>query len=374
VQGAEEKPLRFRPKACDGTDAARGVLAFIVFVSHFAQIFFGDAYALGLAPSLCVLFFFAISGFVISASLLRHTAKSGAADLVAFAKRRFFRIMPPLMAIFLIIAALEFILVLSGILGEGSLTAGVYGYRLDWPKVTISLLTIGAVGDLGGGVDGPLWSLRYEIRCYLTAAVLAWLLTSRATAGRKAVVVTGLCAYWFVALFVRNESPLSQLPWLLSFAVGFAVFRYRNILVRTGRRGTALALAFAAAACLLTIFAEATNWYLFIMGLCICGCAFAPIVFVLHGVAVRSRALGVLSGMSYTLYIAHFPILLALYLSIKGAPTMLYVPLAAAAAVVTAVGCFALGRLVERPSAQLAWAERQLSRIRTTIAVGAPQA
>lgn len=64
MQGAEEKPRPSRPNICDGTDAARGVLAFIVFISHFAQIFFGDAYALGLAPSLSVLFFFAISGFV----------------------------------------------------------------------------------------------------------------------------------------------------------------------------------------------------------------------------------------------------------------------------------------------------------------------
>lgn len=86
------------------------------------------------------------------------------------------------MTTFLIIAALEFVLVFSGILGEGRLTAGVYGYRMDWLRVAISLLTIGAIGDLGGGVDGPLWSLRYEIRCYLTAAVLAWLLTSHVTA------------------------------------------------------------------------------------------------------------------------------------------------------------------------------------------------
>jgi peptidoglycan/LPS O-acetylase OafA/YrhL len=370
-----EKGLRPPRKACDGTDAARGVLASIVFISHIVQILVGDVYMLGVAPQLSVLFFFAISGFVISGSLVRHTAQDGTVDLVGFAKRRFFRIMPPLIATFLLVAALEVALVFSGVLGAGREAAGIYGYHLSLLKVTISLLSLGAIGDLGGGLDGPLWSLRYEIRCYLTAAVVVWLLTSRATVERKAGVVAALSAYWFVAFFIRNEGPLSQLPWLLSFAAGFVVFRYQSALAATGWVGVASAVVVALAAVFYLFFSSsegATMWLLFVT--CICGCSFAVIVFTLHNVTIRSGALFALGGVSYTLYIAHFPILLAFYLLIKAAPATMYVPLALASAIVAAVVCFALGRLIERPSAQLAWAERQFSRIRTMKVMRASQA
>lgn len=107
-----------RPKLCDGTDATRGVLASIVFIGHVAQIFFEDSPGLGIAPDLAVLFFFAISGFVIAGSLARHTGSSGTIDLTEFAKRRFFRIMPPLLATFVLIVVLEFALSSSGVVTD----------------------------------------------------------------------------------------------------------------------------------------------------------------------------------------------------------------------------------------------------------------
>lgn len=369
-----EQDLFRRPAKADGTDAARGILASVVFIDHFTQIFVGDVYALGIAAMLSVLFFFAISGFVISDSLIRHTTQKGSIDLMGFAKRRFFRVMPPLMATFLLIVALELVLVLSGVLGPEGGMPGVYGYHLDLVKVAVSLLTFGAVGDLGGGVDGPLWSLRYEIRCYLTAAVVMWLLTSRAATRRKAIVFAGLCIYWFVALFIRNEGPISQLPWLLSFAAGFAVFRYRNVIAAAGSVVIVLSLALSGAACVLAISKGATNWYLFIVCLGICGCAFAPVVLALHGVEAKSRVLAALGRVSYTLYIAHFPILLALYLLSKAAPAGMYVPLAAGAAFTTAITCFAMGRAVERPAAQLAWTQRTFSHMRAKMGLKARQA
>jgi peptidoglycan/LPS O-acetylase OafA/YrhL len=369
VRDAGKRPLGGRPKACDGTDAARGVLASIVFISHFVHFFVGDFYALGVAGGLAVLFFFAISGFVISNSLLRHSAPSGSLDVAGFAKRRFFRIVPPLIATFVLIKALEVALVFSGIVGAGRETAGIYGYHLNLFKATASLLTLGAINDLGGGLDGPLWSLAYEIRCYVTAAALVWLIGSRSGADRKAIVVIFLFAYWYVGLFIKSEGSFVQLPWFLSFAAGFFAFRYRSTIAATGWLGIAAAIVVSAAACVvLSAFdrlpAAAVVWLQ-----CLCGCAFAILVVVLHGVAIRSRLLAALGGISYTLYIAHFPILLAIYLWMQTTPASLYVPLAAAALVGTLLLCFAVGRTVERSSAQLAWTERQLSRMRATMAV-----
>lgn len=238
----------------------------------------------------------------------------------------------------------------------------------------MSLLTVGAVGDLGGGLDGPLWSLRYEIRCYLTAALVVWLSTSRAATARKAIVVLIMCVYWFIALFIRNEGPISQLPYLLSFYAGFLVFRYRSVLAarRSIVSASAVVLASTTSLILLSVgYAQMTSWILLVK--CICACAFALAVFVLHGVQIKSRALSALGGVSYTLYIAHFPILLALYLFIKATSGTMHGALTAAAIFATAVACFVLGQAVERSSAQLAWTERQLLRIRPSSVVKAPQ-
>jgi peptidoglycan/LPS O-acetylase OafA/YrhL len=369
VLHAGKRPLGVRLKACDGTDAARGVLASIVFISHYVHFFVGDFHALSVAGSLAVLFFFAISGFVISGSLLRHSAPNGAVDVAGFAKRRFFRIVPPLIATLLIVKALEVALVFAGIVGDGREAAGIYGYHLNLLKAAASFLTLGAINDLGGGLDGPLWSLAYEIRCYVTAAVVVWLLSTQLEIGRKAIVVACLCAYWYVGLFIKSEGPLAQLPWFLSFAAGFFAFRYQTAIALTGRIGTTSAIVLSAGACFILLLSDRLPDVVVLFAQCLCGCAFAFLVFPLHGVAIRSRLLAALGGISYTLYIAHFPILLALSLSIQRAPAFLYMPLAAAAAVSTMLVCFALGRTVERPSAQLAWAERQLSRMRATRAV-----
>lgn len=363
---AGKVPSKVRRRIGDGTDAARGVLAFIVFISHYVHFFVGDFHAFSVAGALAVLFFFAISGFVISGSLLRHSRPSGGVDVVGFAKRRFFRIVPPLMATFLLVKALEFVLVFTGIVGDGRDAAGIYGYHLNLFKAIVSLLSLGAINDLGGGLDGPLWSLAYEIRCYVTAAVIAWLLTSQLPASRKAIVVTCLIAYWYIGLFIKSEGPFAQLPWLLSFAAGFFVFRYQTALVATGWIGTASVIVFSAGACAILLIFDRLPDAAVLFVQCLCGCAFAILVFVLHGVAIRSRLLAALGGISYTLYIAHFPILLALYLSIQVAPSFLYLPLAGAALVGTMLVCFVLGRTVERSSAQLVWTERRLSRMRAT--------
>lgn len=371
---AEKRPPGVKRAGCDGTDAARGILALTVFVSHYVHFFVGDVHSLGVAGGVAVLFFFAISGFVISGSLYRHTTPNGTIDLVGFAKRRFFRIVPPLLATLLIVKVLELTLVFGGVVGEGRRAAGIYGYHLDLLKSALSLFTLGAINDLGGGLDGPLWSLGYEIRCYVTAAVVAWLLTSRSAAKRKAVVVVVLCAYWYVALFIKSGGPLGQLPWLLSFAAGFFVFKHRDAIASAGWMVTVPAAAVSAAVCPILLFSASLPDPVFLFAQCVCGLAFAILVFVLHGVAIRSRVLAALGGISYTLYIAHFPILLAFYLPIEKVSAAMYMPLAAAAGVITLMACFALGRMVERSSAQLAWTDRQLSHMRATTAMKIPPA
>lgn len=358
-----------RTALCDATDAARGVLATIVLCGHFAQIFIIAGWPVdvfGLGAQLAVLFFFAISGFVIGGSLARHIERTGRADIVEFAKRRFFRIGPPLLAVFALILIIEALLVVSGALDRAARAGSHWGFQFDVVKSAASLLTLGAIGDLGGGLDGPLWSLRLEIRCYVSAAVLVWLFTSRAPLNRKALVLAGFVAYWYVGLFVHNGGIWnSALASLVAFAAGFLAYKWRSRLSALGPIGWTAACLIVGLSTIVISMSDAPAAVIFAQ--CSCGLGFVLLVVLMHDIPIRSRALAAMGSVSYTLYILHFPLLLAAFLIIMPLPHELYWPLAILAFGITAVVCYAAGLALERPSQQRRWLERRASLLAPAI-------
>jgi len=161
-------------KKIQSLDVLRGLLALIVCVAHSGNMHVGDVSPyLGLSARLSVLCFFALSGFVIAGSLERNHEKNGWIDLRDFFLQRFFRVIPPLLGVFLLLVLVEIILNLGGFTPAGH-GGKMTDFHLNILKVTVSLFSLGAIGDLTGGLDGPLWSLRYEMRSYLTAGLLAW--------------------------------------------------------------------------------------------------------------------------------------------------------------------------------------------------------
>jgi peptidoglycan/LPS O-acetylase OafA/YrhL len=204
----------------NGLGFIRLVLALTVLVAHAWTIGFAwpGLGALGVgtsgqANSLAIYGFFIISGFLITASGM----KSGPAT---FAWRRFLRIFPGFWMC-LIVTAFVLAPLASWREGRGlgavwQATPGPVSYV--WTNWFTSMDQFG-IGSLltglpygrasGGSVfDGSLWSLKYELTCYLVIGVLA----VTGVLSRQRRVVVGLTAVFYATIVVGFVLTVSTMP------------------------------------------------------------------------------------------------------------------------------------------------------------------
>lgn len=177
-----------------------------------------------------VAIFFVLSGYLVTLSLERSP------HLLEFARRRILRIYPALVTICLLCA------VLLGPLMTALPQATYWHQRLTWSYlltasawiIQFPLPGVFADNPLPYAVNGSLWSLPYEITCYLVLALLSLV------PGSMRAKVTLAAAAVAVTLVLRPPSSLGVFdPFLgvdyyhgklgLSFAVGavFACWRTR---------------------------------------------------------------------------------------------------------------------------------------------------
>jgi len=163
-------------------DSIRAIAATAVLVSHAFPVSYGDnlhepLYVLtrGQASlgSMAVAVFFAISGFLISRSFL--TGGRGRENYYRFIKARALRILP---------ALLITLLILSLLVGPMISDRGIYSYFTDRQILKFIFLNASFLGfndrlpgvfesnPFSGAVDGSLWTLRHEVRCYALVFVL----------------------------------------------------------------------------------------------------------------------------------------------------------------------------------------------------------
>ena len=182
-----------------------------------------------------VLFFFAISGFLVTQSW--QASRSAAAYL----KKRVLRLYPAFIVVSLFCA------LVVGPLGAASVSG--YFRHLDVPRFSAYMLLL--VGPyippiflhlpIPNAVDGSFWTLRYEFECYLIVLLLGW-------AG--AIARRGLVAALFVGMFAlcllqthSTHPPLPNRDWhflgnparwpglLVYFVGGTAFYLYRDRIV-----------------------------------------------------------------------------------------------------------------------------------------------
>ena len=187
---------------------------------------------------LAVSLFFTLSGFLVTGSLL----KRGAAD---FAAARALRLLPGLWTMIVVV-----VVGLWALFGTTSLGA----YLIDPLTLRYALrnaLTLGGEYRLPGmfagqpvaAVNGSLWTIPQEVRCYAALALLA---LAGVLASRRVVA-----AAFAVAVIVHVALPLDLVPALieprrlaLSFFLGVVAYQWRERL----RLSWPLALAGAAVA------------------------------------------------------------------------------------------------------------------------------
>ena len=350
-------------------DSLRGVLAVIVVSAHAWQIFgqpvaTGDAAwvatLLSLAARVAVLTFFTLSGYVVAASVAANVASHGSFRADQFALSRSFRIVVPLVAVILMTAVLEVLLRWAEATASVSLGAARQVFRNDPMGQLRSLYTLCIRGELTGAwLNGPLWSLTYEIRLYVIAGLLAVILCGPGWIGRVAAAV--LLSVYLAAIRFDPFGPGIDLQKasFAAFLCGAVASRFRN--APTGVLLATAGLALLTAVIRLSgVQGDVTEGLdkdpLVLAAQVAASIAFATAV-VIIGRGPSWKVLQGAGNYSYTLYIGHFPLLLAGYFCcVRYAPGML----APGYAAITAVGAFFVvwmilaraGLWLERPRQQ----------------------
>ena len=142
----------------------------LVLLYHFFQtIFPGGFFGVDV--------FFTFSGFLITALLVEEFSKNHEIDLIGFFRRRFYRIVPPVVLMVLVTMPFTFLVRQDYVAGIGGQIAGVLGFMTNFYE----LLT-------GGSYESQFiphlfvhnWSLAVEVHYYILWGLAVWFLSRQA--------------------------------------------------------------------------------------------------------------------------------------------------------------------------------------------------
>jgi peptidoglycan/LPS O-acetylase OafA/YrhL len=364
-------PPRRRLTALDGL---RGIAALAVVLSHilgttpaFIDPASGSvAWWLSYTPvSLlwngkeAVIVFFVLSGFVLSRPFLSGTSPSWR----AYYPRRLIRLYLPLWG------ALLFTVVMTGLVSRH----GLAGSGL-WTNGHVNR-TGGYIGQdallphIGDTVDGPLWSLRWEVLFSLGLPLYIVLARSfRTSALTRGLVVVGILVLGVVDIKVHSIGVRNAVLYLPMFGMGVLMAAYETPLLRAGRfvverskwlLAGVVALAVVLADSSLEVYALRNHYPGSVATLChgagVVGAAM--LIWLVLSWPSLERALDRRSTQwvgkrSFSLYLTHEPVLVALALLLGGHPDVgVMLAVGIPAALVVAAGFYLV---VERPSHRLA--------------------
>ena len=197
----------------------------LVLLYHFFQKVFPGGF-------IGVDIFFTFSGFLITALLIDEFARHQKIDLKGFLRRRFYRIVPPLVFMVLLVMPFTFLVRRDFIAGIGTQIAAVFGFVTNFYEMLS-----------GGSYESQFiphlfihtWSLALEVHYYVLWALLAWFLGKKANSvgqyrGYIFLSSTGLFLVTFLTFFVgalvtKNLSNVyfSSIAHVFPFFVGSAL-------------------------------------------------------------------------------------------------------------------------------------------------------
>jgi peptidoglycan/LPS O-acetylase OafA/YrhL len=246
-----------------------------------------------------VFLFFTISGFILALPFARNHLQGGKkVGLLSYFKRRVTRLEPPYVLAMLLRASMVYISKRPAalVLGAHLLASLFYIHGLAY--------------DLPSTVNPPAWSLEVEIQFYVLAPALTGLFAIRSKALRRTVLVGLMLASGILAhtLIVHETRPaLSLLNYFQFFLAGFLLCDFYLC-------GDCFAMPkwlwdLLGVASIGWILMSQVSWYTVAL-------PFATIVLYLagfHGWLLRSffsmRAISLIGGMCYSLYLTHTTVL-----------------------------------------------------------------
>ncbi len=192
--------------------------------------------------------FFVLSGILVAASLDRSRT------VYHFAASRALRILPGLVVCVLVTAFVVGPMFTSRGLSEYFSSFGTVEYLLRTLSLSTGMAPLpGVFADhpLPGRVNVPIWTIKYEVLCYIALGVVAatglwWQRRLRGWLGLS--LFAALAA---VILFPGKIIPPGKLVWLvdlsLAFLTGVAAYNFRNVLRITGLGLLVIGAAYIAA-------------------------------------------------------------------------------------------------------------------------------
>jgi peptidoglycan/LPS O-acetylase OafA/YrhL len=281
-------------------DGLRGVAAFAVLLFH-RRTWFGGEFFLGHAY-LAVDFFFILSGFVIALAYGRRLTSNN--SLLPYLRDRAIRLYP----LMILAAAVGF-------------TAACLGTDAASGK---SIVEIGAAAVASGfgapaiwdrnpfWINGPIWSLSFEIAVNVLYGFIAFGLTTRRLHYLiGASVFAMILISWHLGGFVvgghRSTMPMGIVRVVASFFIGIALYRLHllGILANGGKRwwiAPALIASFV-------ILPKDSSWS-FIYDPVVVFLLYPTLVLAAAGSAAIMARVAVWSGaVSFPLYVLHEPLL-----------------------------------------------------------------
>lgn len=301
-------------------DMLRGLAAIVVLLSHLVQTYLqrllgSDSVVVLIADNIArhaVLVFFLLSGYLITQSIVANLKRNGRLDSGEYLAGRIARIYPPLIGTILVILAVWIAIHALDLPGRQryGLPADLYAVResyvVGFKDVILALLMQNGLLE----ADGPLWSLYMEFHLYLIAMFVAL----AAGGGRR--VLWGIVAVLLLVAWIRLEPSFAFFAAV--WALGAVVMLAKSKLVGRGALFTK-SVIYAVAATLLGIalFAPRSlaienpnGWiaYAVQLGFCL---VYSDVMFLQDNfLAKPPHVLVKTGGLSYSLYVLHFPLLL----------------------------------------------------------------
>ena len=298
----------------------------LVLLYHFFQtIFLGGFFGVDV--------FFTFSGFLITSLLLEEFGKARQIDLLGFFKRRFYRIVPPVVLMVLVTMPFTLLVRQDYVAGIGGQIAGVFGFMTNFYE----MLT-------GGSYESQFiphlfvhnWSLAVEVHYYILWGLAVWFLSKRSKSssqlrGMVFLLSAGAFIISFFSMFIgslmassHSSVYFSSLTHIYPFFLGSILatvvgVRQTSDLVKQFDRTWNLRqnlLVFAAGLLvlvLLTFFVKFTYLFAYLFGFLLASLAAVTMIFaarVLHEKTPEiqePRIITFLADTSYAVYLFHWP-------------------------------------------------------------------
>jgi peptidoglycan/LPS O-acetylase OafA/YrhL len=297
--------------------------------------------------------FFVLAGYLVVASWesCRRHARTTTAAVGEFARRRGWRILPPYLVMLVVVVPLAAPELLAP------------GHAAD----LLQLLTVQQYldPDLPGQVNLPIWSLTTEVHFYVVAPIAAWAL--RRIGGWPVVAGALALSVWWTQLDDRGDLSAGLLPgrldqFLVGAATGAVIVAWQagvpsravDLLTRRGALPALLTALLAVGTYHGAVYRSGEDGLLAVLVHPVAGVLLAGVLVRLvcgpRVSALEHPALVWLGGISFSVYLWHYPILQHGLRQVHPSQPIGLVALVAALLVVAGVVVAAFFRdLVERP-------------------------